>query len=118
MVPYKHYAALEIEEVLNEAEDSSLTENSSETSAEERTIARWEKSFPERLSALADRLEERAEKMGMKEARATYLSGKPLARLYRIVETLQELPVTVSRLAYSFSILLHPVRLGRMSLAL
>ena len=55
MLPYKHYAAPEIEQVLQKQEDPEAPLH--ECGAEESTLRRWKHEFPEVLNALAFRLE-------------------------------------------------------------
>ncbi|MDR1481496.1 MAG: DUF6431 domain-containing protein, partial [Synergistaceae bacterium] len=55
MLPYKHYAAKEIEKVLLNQEEPSCEPH--ECCAEESTLQRWKREFPEILTALASRLE-------------------------------------------------------------
>jgi hypothetical protein len=60
MLPHKHYAASEIEEVL--LEDEAKEENSTapphrfECPAEESTIRRWRNELPEKIRQIASRL--------------------------------------------------------------
>jgi hypothetical protein len=112
MVPYKHYAASEIEEVLEEAERTEEKPASSlpETHAEESTMRRWKKDFSEQIPLMAGRLEQIAAALGMGESSLIRLSEKPLQRLRSAVNTLQDLPFKVSSLAYAFWLLIsHPV---------
>ena len=51
MLPHKHYAAAEIEQVLQGQKNPAVGPH--ECGAEESTIRRWRREFPERLSALA-----------------------------------------------------------------
>jgi hypothetical protein len=64
MLPYKHYSAVEIEEVLleNEAEEENSTAPPSkfECQAEESTLRRWRDEFPEKIRQMASQLEARA----------------------------------------------------------
>jgi hypothetical protein len=65
MLPYKHYSAMEIEEVLREEEtkeeNSTAPPNKFECPAEESTLRRWRKEFSEKLRQIASRLEVEAE---------------------------------------------------------
>jgi hypothetical protein len=113
MLPRKHYAAPEIEAVLDEAENGGLEPSlaaAPETHAEESTLRRWIKEFSVLLPIMAGWLEQMAETPGMTGASLVRLSDRPLRRIRRAVEALQELPSGVSRLAYAFEILTsHPV---------
>ena len=112
MVPYKHYAASEIEEVLEEAErgEEEAISGFPETHAEESTMQRWKKDFSEQMPLMAGQLEQIAADLGMGEASLIQLSKKPLVRLRAAVNVLQELPSKISSLAYAFRLLLsHPV---------
>jgi len=55
MLPYKHYAALEIEQVLQKQENP--TGPPHECGAEESTLLRWRLEIPPKLSAIAASLE-------------------------------------------------------------
>jgi hypothetical protein len=121
MVPYKHYAALEIEEVLEEAEraEEEPTTKLPETYAEESTMQRWKKDFSEQMPLMAGQLEQIAADLGMGEPSLIQLSEKPLQRLRAAVNALQELPSKISSLAYAFCLLIsHPVCVQRPSLSL
>jgi hypothetical protein len=112
MVPYKHYAATEIEEVLEDAERTEKEPGSGlpETYAEESTLQRWRKEFSEQLPLMAGQLEQIAADVGMGESSLIQLSKKPLQRLRAAVGALQELPSKISSLAYAFWLLIsHPV---------
>jgi hypothetical protein len=69
MLPYKHYSAVEIEEVL--LEDEASEENSTaplrgfECTAEESTLRRWRNEFPEKVRQIASRLEAGAKMAGL-----------------------------------------------------
>jgi hypothetical protein len=112
MVPYKHYAASEIEEVLEEAERTKKEPavGFPETYAEESTMQRWKKDFSEQMPLMAGQLEQIATDLGMGEPSLIQLSEKPLQRLRAAVDVLQEVPSKVSSLAYAFWLLIsHPV---------
>jgi hypothetical protein len=112
MIPYKHYAASEIEETLEEAErpDAESADCSFETHAEESTIQRWRNDFSKRMPSMAAQFEQTAADLGMGGVSLTRLSDRPLQRLRRAVELLQEVPSGLSRLAYAFRLLIsHPV---------
>jgi hypothetical protein len=112
MVPHKHYAASEIEEVLEEAERTEEEPASGfpETHAEESTVQRWKKDFSEQMPAMAGQLEQIAVDLGMGEPSLIRLSEKPLQRLRMAVDSLLKLPSGISRLAYAFRFLIsHPV---------
>jgi hypothetical protein len=114
MVPHKHYAASEIEDVLWEVEDAGAEGDGQipETHAEESTLRRWIKDFSVQMPLMAGRLEQLASELGMRKESLMRLPEKPLQRLRRIVELLQEVPLGVSRLASAFGLLLsHPIRL-------
>jgi hypothetical protein len=94
MLPRKHYAAGEIEQVLQEQEDPSgpLTE----CGAEESTIRRWKREFPWKLSVLAASLEALAN-----ISRICLLT--PLQRIYGVLSSLTHPPPPgQSRLAWAF----------------
>jgi len=55
MLPHKHYAAPEIEQVLKKQEDPAAPHH--ECGAEESTLRRWMREFPPKLSGLAAFLE-------------------------------------------------------------
>jgi hypothetical protein len=112
MIPYKHYAALEIEEVLEEFErtEEEPTSGLPETHAEESTLQRWKKDFSEQMPSMAGQLEQIAADLGMGASSLIPFSGKPLQRLRAAVNMFQELPGRISSLAYAFWLLLsHPV---------
>jgi hypothetical protein len=112
MVPYKHYAASEIEEVLEKAErtEEEPVCGLPETHAEESTMQRWKKDFSEQMPQLAGQLEQIAVDLGMGETSLIRLSEKPLQRLRAAVNVLQELPSKISSLVYALWLLIfHPV---------
>jgi hypothetical protein len=118
MVPYKHYAASEIEEVLKEAEkaEKEPATDLPETYAEESTMQRWKKDFSEQMPLMAGQLEQIAADLGMGKSSLIRLSEKPLQRLRAAVDVLQELPSKISSLAYAFWLLIsHPVCVQRPS---
>jgi hypothetical protein len=104
MLPYKHYVASEIEEVLQKNEDPAAPPY--ECGAEESTIRRWEREYPERLSALAACLETLAN--------VTKVSlEKPLQRVYTALGLLIHPPPEESRLAFAYLVSqAHPVHVG------
>jgi hypothetical protein len=93
MLPYKHYAASEIEQVLNKHENPS--EPSHECGAEESTIRRWIRDFPEILSALAAHLETLANISQINNI-------PPLQRVYTALASLASPPPDCSRLAWAY----------------
>jgi len=103
MLPHKHYAAPEIEQVLQQQEDP--TASLHECGAEESTIRRWKQEFPEKLSALAALLESLA---NISEFRLI----SPLQRIYNTLASLVRPLPDQSRLAWAFFVSqFHPVRL-------
>jgi hypothetical protein len=106
MLPCKHYAADEIEEVLQEQENSTAPMH--ECGAEESTLYRWKREFPEVLIMLASRLELLA------GIAASLVSGaQPLQRIYEALGSLVKPPPESSRLAWGFFVeKTHPVYLG------
>ena len=101
MLPYQHYAAYEIEQVLQKQEDP--TAPSCECGAEESTIRRWKREFPEKLSAMAAYLES-----VVNVTRICILP--PLKRIYNALANLFHPPQNESRLAWAFFISKsHPV---------
>jgi hypothetical protein len=112
MIPHKHYDASEIEEALEKAErtDAESIARHLETHAEESTIRRWIDDFSKQMPSMATRLEQMAVEFGMGGVSLTRMSDRPLQRLRRAVELLQEIPMGLSRLAYAFRMLIsHPV---------
>jgi hypothetical protein len=106
MLPYKHYAASEIEQVLLEQEDPTAPPH--ECPAEESTLYRWRRTFPEVLSGLTTRLSVR---FGLTVSLVRI--GGPLQRLYGVLEGLARLPSEASRLAWAFFLSQsHPVHIG------
>ena len=93
MLPYKHYAAPEIEQVLQEQEDPATPSN--ECGAEESTLRRWRLEFPPKLSALAASLE------SLVNVSMTRLVA-PLQRVYNALGLLVHPPPNQSRLAWAF----------------
>lgn len=93
MLPHKHYAASEIEQVLNKQEDPAAPPH--ECGAEESTIRRWKREYPEKLSALAALLESLANV-------STTRLVPPLQRIYNVVNVLVRPPPRHSRLARAF----------------
>jgi hypothetical protein len=107
MLPRKHFAADEIEQVLQNKEDP--TTELHECSAEESTLRRWIGEFPQILTALASRLECLA-------SITTSLTSK-LSSLQRVYEALKSKffvrpPSDASRLSWAFCVCrTHPVHL-------
>jgi hypothetical protein len=111
MLPYKHYSAMEIEEVLLEdeaAEENSMAPPSKfECPAEESTLRGWRDEFPEKIRKMASHLEARA-----KMAALVLTSAK--SGLQRCRDALVSLGFVISRdascLAWAFSLSkTHPV---------
>jgi hypothetical protein len=101
MLPHKHYAAPEIEQIFQEQEN--LTATPHECGAEESTIRRWKLELPQKLSALAASLESLA------NVSITRLVA-PLQRVYNALNLLVQPPADQSRLAWAF-FMSHPLRL-------
>ena len=103
MLPYKHYAAVKIEQVLQNQEDPATPLH--ECGAEESTLRRWMLEFPPKLSALASSLE------SLVNISMTRLLA-PLQRIYNALGLLTRPPANQSRLAWAFFwYTFHPVRL-------
>jgi hypothetical protein len=103
MLPHKHYAAPEIEQVLQEQEEPAAPPH--ECGAEESTLRRWKQEFPEKLSALSAYLESLA------NVSVIYLLP-PLQRLYKALGYLVHPPPYHSRLAWAYFVSqFHPVHL-------
>jgi len=111
MLPYKHYAASEIEQVLQQQENPSAPPH--ECGAEESTLCRWNQEIPEKLNAVAASLESLA-----KTSRIYLVS--PLQRVYNAlnnalsaISIMVHPPPDQSRLAWAFFVSQsHPVHLG------
>jgi transposase-like protein len=104
MLPYKHYEALEIEQVLQKQEDP--TEPPHECGAEESTLYRWKCEFPSKLNALAASLEQLAHTFEI-------VLAQPLKRVYNALASLAQPPPNCSRLAWAFYMKqANPVHLG------
>ena len=111
MLPYKHYSAVEIEEVLleNEAEEENSTAppHVSECPAEESTLRRWRNELPEKIRQIASKLE-----VGAKMAAPSLIPAK--SGLQRCRDALLSLGFVISRdafcLAWAFFVSkTHPV---------
>ena len=103
MLPHKHYAAPEIEQVLQGEEDPTAPPH--ECGAEESTLRRWKLEFPEKLSTLASLLE------SLVNVSRTYLVP-PLQRVYNALAPLVHPPPNQSHLAWAFFVSQsHPVHL-------
>ena len=103
MLPHKHYAAMEIEQVLHKQYNP--TDPPHECGAEESTLRRWMLEFPLKLSALAASLE------SLLNVSVTALVA-PLQRVYNALGLLVRPPTDHSRLAWAFFVSQsHPVRL-------
>lgn len=93
MLPYKHYSAYEIEEVLRQEEN--LTTSPHECGAEESTLRRWKQEFPDKLSEIAALLESLANM-------SNTLLLSSLRRIYKALEYMILSPPTHGRLAWAF----------------
>ena len=93
MLPHKHYAAPEIEQVLHKQENP--TDPPHECGAEESTLRRWVQEFPQILSVLAVSLE------SLVNVSITRLVA-PLQRVYNALALLACPPPEQSRLAWAF----------------
>ena len=103
MLPHKHYAAPEIEQVLQSQEDPAAPPH--ECGAEESTLRRWKQEFPEKLSVLAAFLESLINTSAIRLV-------PPLQRVYNALGHLVHPPPNQSRLAWAFSVSQsHPVHL-------
>ena len=103
MLPYKHYAAPEIEQVLHKQENPTAPPH--ECVAEESTLRRWKLEFPNKLNALAAFFE------SMANISMTQLLP-PLRRLYNALASLAHPPLKHIRLAWAFFVSrCHPVHL-------
>jgi hypothetical protein len=103
MLPRKHYAASEIEQVLEKQENPGAPPF--ECGAEESTLRRWRREFPEKLSAFAALLELLA------NISVTRLLG-PLRRIYEALSLLVHPPPEQDRLAWAYFVSKsHPVHL-------
>jgi hypothetical protein len=101
MLPYKHYAAPEIEQVLHNQEDPAAPPH--ECGAEESTLRRWKQEFPEKLAALAASLESLANI-------SSICILPPLQRIYNALVLLVRPPPNQNRLAWAFFVSQsHPV---------
>jgi hypothetical protein len=104
MLPHKHYSASEIEQVLQRQESPSAP--LSDCGAEESTIHRWKREYPEELSALAAHLEILA-----KVSKSCLIP--PLQRIYQALSILIRPPPNQSRLAWAYIMSKsHPVCVG------
>ena len=105
MLPYKHYAAPEIEQVLHKHEDPAAPPH--ECGAEESTLRRWECEFPGILTALASHL------YSLSGVAVSLVSAmRPLQRLYDALNPLVNPPPGSSYLAWAFFVSQsHPVHL-------
>ena len=103
MLPHKHYAAPEIEQVLQKQEDPAAPHH--ECGAEESTLRRWKREFPEKLSALAAYLESLTNTSKIRLV-------LPLQRVYDALVSVVKLASEDCRLAWAFYMRqAHPVRL-------
>jgi len=93
MLPHKHYAATEIEQVLQKQEDP--TGPPHECGAEESTLNRWKQEFPGKLSALAAYLE------SLVNISRTHLVP-PLQRIYNALASLAPAPPDSCHLGWAF----------------
>lgn len=81
MLPFKHHAASEIEEVLSGEKECG-------THADERTIGRWRKAFHTVLPALCALLEDLEEAVFGSKVSLSASPGSSMKRLRRAAETL------------------------------
>jgi hypothetical protein len=103
MLPYKHYAAPEIEQVLNKQENPTAPPH--ECGAEESTLRGWKLNFPPKLNALAAFLESAVNATNIQLL-------PPLQRLYKALALLAHPPPDHIRLAWAFFVSkFHPVQL-------
>jgi hypothetical protein len=104
MLPFKHYVASEIEQVLNKHENP--TGPPHECGAEESTLRRWRVEIPPKLNALAVFFESFANN--------TKIQLLPsLQRLYSALTLLAHPPPNHIRLAWAFFVSQsHPVHVG------
>jgi hypothetical protein len=106
MLPYKHYSAHAIEQVLRRQENP--TGPPHECGAEESTLYRWICEFPDILTALVFRLSSLA-----KTAINLLSEARPLQRLYDVLNLLPPPSPDSSRLAWAFFLdKSYPVHLG------
>jgi transposase-like protein len=106
MLPFKHYAAPDIEQVLQKHEDPSAVEPV--CAAEESTIYRWKREYPAILKSLASRLTSLA-----KTKEVPFLKTRPLQQIYNALKLLVYPPSDSSRLAWAFFWdMSHPVCIG------
>ena len=100
MLPHKHYAASEIEQVLQAQENPTTPPH--ECGAEESTLRRWKLEYLPKISALA----------AFFEPVVNINLLPPLQRLYNALNTLAQPPPNHSRLAWAFMMSQsHPVHL-------
>jgi len=103
MLPYKHYAAPEIEQVLHNQENPAAPPH--ECGAEESTLRRWKLEFPAKLNVIASSLESLA------NVRSINLVP-PLQRVYKALASLVNPPPGSCCLAWAFFMSSsHPVHL-------
>ena len=103
MMPYKHYAAPEIEQVLKKQENPD--EPSQNCGANESTLRRWLWEFPQILTDLTSRL------LILAEAFISLLStATPLQRLYKALAYFVKTPPDFCRLTWALLITQsHPI---------
>ena len=103
MLPHKHYAAPEIEQVLMTQEDPTAPPH--ECGAEESTLRKWRLEFPPKLSALAAFFESVINISNISLV-------PPLQRLYNALASLAHPPLKHCRLAWAFFVSQsHPLHL-------
>lgn len=113
MLPHKHYAAPEIEQVLQEQEDSEAPPH--ECAAEESTLYRWRREFPVVLTNLASHLESlcNSKVSLLRAARPLQRVYEALQKAYETLESFVKPSSGSSRLAFAFwAVKTHPVCLG------
>ena len=106
MLPFKHYAAPDIEQVLQKHEDPSAMEPT--CAAEESTIYRWKREYPAILKSLASRL------ISFTKTKETLrYKTHPLQRVYNALKLLVHPLPDSSHLAWAFFLdMSHPVCIG------
>jgi hypothetical protein len=89
-LPFKHYAAAEIEGVLYHQADGSLSDF--DTNADESTLRRWWKEFSGKLEQWAGIIESGAQQLYRQSSRLATLPIHPLKRLEEALSGLPLLP--------------------------
>jgi hypothetical protein len=104
MVPYKHYAATEIEQVLEKQENPQEPPHYCE--AKESTLRRWLREYPPILTGLTSRLLTLAG-----ASISLHFTDPPLQRLYKALAYFVKAPSDFCRLTWALLVgnLSHPV---------